>query len=135
MTKETDYAYMAGIIDGEGTITLTRGSRHDKFRMVVVSVSNTDLSIINFMKTTFGGRTSKRTRRVSHHSDSFAWRIEGRQAISLLEKVSPFLRNEIKVDRAKHILDNYIGLTPRNGKYSIEMLERKKAFEKEFFLF
>ena len=36
-------AYLAGLIDGEGTITLTRMHRHENQRLVV-SISNNDVT-------------------------------------------------------------------------------------------
>jgi len=36
-----DAAYMAGLIDGEGTVTLSRRHRNDQ-RQLVVSIANTE---------------------------------------------------------------------------------------------
>ncbi len=40
--KLTDAAYIAGLIDGEGTITLTREHANEN-RRLVVSISNTEV--------------------------------------------------------------------------------------------
>ena len=40
--------YIAGLIDGEGTITLTRVHRNEN-RRLVVSISNNDLSLLRFV--------------------------------------------------------------------------------------
>lgn len=34
--------------------------------------------------------------------------------------------------RAGLVLENYVGLTPRNGKYTAVLLEARKAFEEVF---
>lgn len=134
MPTEVELAYLAGIIDGEGTITLTRGLKSDRFRALVMSVANTDLSMINYLKDTYGGRTSKRNRlTATHHMAAFDWRVERRKAVELLEGIYPYLRNEVKRDRAKHTLDHYIRVTPRNGQYTDAMIEEKAWFESTFF--
>ena len=38
---QTDAAYIAGLIDGEGTVTLSRRHRNEN-RQLVISISNTD---------------------------------------------------------------------------------------------
>jgi hypothetical protein len=43
--SEVDAAYVAGIIDGEGTITLTRMHRGEN-RRLVVSISSTELVLL-----------------------------------------------------------------------------------------
>lgn len=57
-----DAAYVAGIIDGEGTITLVRMHRGEN-RRPVVSISNTELQLLQYVLTVVGaGRiTNKRT--------------------------------------------------------------------------
>ena len=46
----------------------------------------------------------------------------------MLEQTLPFLKS-YKRDRAALILEDYLTVTPRNGKYTAEILARKKAFE------
>ncbi|MGH8618677.1 MAG: LAGLIDADG family homing endonuclease, partial [Burkholderiales bacterium] len=49
----TDAAYLAGLIDGEGTIGLTRRHRNDQ-RQVVVSISNTERPLLEWVLLTVG---------------------------------------------------------------------------------
>lgn len=58
----TDAAYIAGLIDGEGTISLSRKHRNDN-RQLVVSISSTENSILDYGLTAVGaGRiTNKKT--------------------------------------------------------------------------
>ena len=44
---QTDAAYIAGLIDGEGTVTLSRRHRNEN-RQLVVSISNTDRPLLEF---------------------------------------------------------------------------------------
>lgn len=43
-----DAAYVAGLIDGEGTITLSRRHANDR-RQLVESIANTEVSILKFV--------------------------------------------------------------------------------------
>jgi hypothetical protein len=71
-------AYLAGLIDGEGTITLTRMHRHEN-RRLVMSISNNDLSLLQFVKTTVGaGKITNKKTYSKRHARSFAYRISNR---------------------------------------------------------
>lgn len=59
--KATEAAYIAGLIDGEGTITLSREHKGEN-RRLAVSISNTELGILrSVVKATRVGKiTNKR---------------------------------------------------------------------------
>jgi len=130
--SDTEAAYVAGIIDGEGTITLTRIHRGEN-RRPVVSISSTELQLLVYVRSVIGaGRINGKARARRHHSPSFAYCISSRQALSLLQQVSPYLKT-YKAGRASLLLRHYVQLTPRNGRYSAEQLAAKGSFEKRFF--
>ena len=45
----SEAAYIAGLIDGEGTVTLTRAHRNEN-RRLVVCISNNEIAILRFVK-------------------------------------------------------------------------------------
>ncbi len=49
----------------------------------------------------------------------------------MLEQVAPYLRT-YKARRAALILDNYIRLTPRNGRYTPALRRERESFIEEF---
>ncbi len=59
-------AYVAGLVDGEGTITLARRHANDN-RQLVVSISSTEQPILDFVRMTLavGKITRKATARLS----------------------------------------------------------------------
>ena len=124
-----DAAYLAGFIDGEGTVTLSRKHKNEN-RQLAITISNTERQILEFCLEVIGAGkiTGKRTCKV-HHTPSFTYAIYNRQALAVLEQITPYLRS-FKVKRAKLVLENYITLTPRNGKYTEEMMTKRKSFEK-----
>ncbi len=53
LLDQTDAAYIAGLIDGEGTVTLSRRHRN-KNRQLVVSISNTDRPLLEYVLNAVG---------------------------------------------------------------------------------
>ena len=124
-------AYIAGLIDGEGTITLTRLHRNEN-RRLVVCIANNDFALLNYVRIAIGaGRiTSKRTYK-SRHAPSFTYQISSRQALGLLRQVVTYLWS-YKKTRALLALSCYVRLTPRNGRYTPEVVAARRMFEHEF---
>jgi hypothetical protein len=130
--SEVEAAYVAGISDGEGTITLTRMHRGEH-RRPVVSISSTELSLLTYVQSVIGaGRITGKMRTREHHSPSFAYSITSRQALTLLTQVYPFLR-PYKSQRALLLLEEYRRVTPRNGRYSAELRAAREQLEARFF--
>ena len=124
----TDTAYIAGLIDGEGTITLSRKHRNEN-RQLSVSISNTEIGLLEYVLETVGaGKITRKRTSQAHHTPSFTYAISNRQALSLLEQIHPYLKT-YKSDRSALVLQKYIALTPRNGKYSEEQSKNRLAFK------
>ncbi len=79
-----------------------------------------------------GKITNKRVSSIKH-TPSFCYAVESRQALSLLKQIYPDLRS-YKRQRAIAMLSEYETLTPRNGKYSAALLQRRTEFEREILL-
>lgn len=124
----TDAAYLAGLIDGEGTITLTRKHLNEN-RQLAVTISNTERNLLEFTLDVVGAGkiTGKRTTSTKH-TPSYTYAVYNRQALALLKQVQPFLRT-YKAERATLILRDYVDLTPRNGKYTPELKQAREQFE------
>ena len=130
--SELEKGYLAGIVDGEGTVTLSikqkGGTRH-----LAVTVSGTELALIKYISKIIGaGRISNKKVYKDNHTPSYAYSIHSRQALDLLRQITPYLKT-YKSKRAKLALKDYIKVTPRNGRYSPEMERKKEIFVKKFF--
>jgi len=130
-------AYISGLVDGEGTIALTRhnnrGHTRDEYRRLEVVISNADFNLLKQVKNSVGaGQISLKRPRNKKHTMGYTYKICSRQAFNLLIQISPYLKT-YKRKRGELILKNYIKLTPRNGKYSPKLLEQRKKFIKTFF--
>ena len=122
--------YIAGLVDGEGTITLSRAHRNER-RRLVVCISNNELSILRFVLGAIGAGkiTSKRTYD-PRHATSYTYQLSCRQALDLLKQIPPYLRS-YKAKRAQLVLKSYVAVTPRNGKYSPDIAAARTSFEGE----
>lgn len=129
----TKYAYLAGIIDGEGTITLSP-PRGVERRSVSVSVTSTTPELTTWLHANFGGRLRVRKARKPNHRTPHVWTITHRAAVCLLALVEPYLVITEKRRRAALIREAYATCVPRNGRYSITQLAQREAFEASFFV-
>lgn len=126
----TDAAYIAGLIDGEGTVTLSRRHRNEN-RHLVISISNTERRLLEYVLNTVGaGKITGKRISQPHHTASYTYTLSNRQGLSLLRQILPFLKT-YKAKRSKLILNDYVRLTPRNGRYSREIKRARDKFEKD----
>ena len=124
----SDAAYIAGLIDGEGTVTLSRKHAGEK-RQLAVSISSTERRILEFvLHRVSAGKITRKKTSSANHSPSFAYSLWNRQALELLRQTAPHLQSYKRL-RARRILDHYVKLTPRNGKYSEGLLAARAEFE------
>jgi hypothetical protein len=132
--KKWEAAYIAGIIDGEGSISLTR-NHSTEMRRPCVSISSNDKELLLYIKSLVGGNIhNKKNYKPEKHQDSFTLTIKNKTLVlNLLHHIKPFLRINRKRKRAELILECYQKVTPRNGKYSEKMLKEKVKFEELFF--
>src|SRR5579864_4492089 len=129
-----DYAYTAGLIDGEGTVGLTTYGRPAlRFRFPTVTVPNCTPELVRYLRSTFGGSVSNKRTYKKHHRPSYIWCLTRHRALKLLDNVLPYMKEPEKIRRAALLVNEYQVLTPRNGRYSSEMMQAKHDFERRFF--
>lgn len=132
--KAEEAAYIAGIVDGEGTITLT-SHKKGNFPSPTISVASSDIELLLWLKGKIGKGTisKKRNYNTEKHKDSWSYMLKQNYALDILQEIEPYLVINSKKARANFILNNYKKLTPRNGIYTKEMLEKKFLFIETFF--
>lgn len=133
MNKEIKLAYIAGLFDGEGTVTLSYNNKKDIYRAATVSMSSTSIELLELLVEEFGGSIVKQKVYKEHHKQSWSWRLQRRNAISFLDSILPYMMEKEKIRRASLLCNEYIKVTPRNGRYSKELKAAKLEFEKNFF--
>lgn len=129
----TKLIYMAGLMDGEGTIGIARADTKGRFRAPYISVTTTTPEIAEWLQSNFGGHVCKQKVYRDHHKPSWSWRLKNLdQLFNLLEGILPYMLEPDKIRRANLLLNEYKTVTVRNGKYTPEQMEKKLAFEANF---
>jgi hypothetical protein len=113
--------YLAGIIDGEGCITIMSRGQNQK-PVVAVIVSNTDPRLMAYLKDNFGGNVRIQAKQVGNRKPCWQWRVLARQAEAVLVGVRPFLL--LKADQADIALA-YRDLARPELKGMIRVLNQK----------
>lgn len=134
MWQERELAYLAGIVDGEGSITITV-SRQPRFGYItrrhrlLFQVSNCDRRLMDWLVLTFGGNTSltaadRKGRRGWH------WTSKQSSAGAILTDLLPYLK--LKRRQAEVALAFLAGWKARGGtRVSDEQLRHRDDHAKE----
>jgi hypothetical protein len=121
--ESTKLAYLAGIIDGEGTLFIGNYGTKDKIRgtgffQTIMAVTTTDVVLINWLYENFGGWKSEYTpkqRAKNCKGPVHSWKCTGDRLTHLCELILPFLI--IKKDQATILLE--MRKTYFNSEYQI----------------
>jgi len=96
-------AYLAGIVDGEGSIYIGNFSCNPKTKLPYfqtnIQVTNTDKPLIDWLINTFGGLYSKRTIKqhaINSRKQVHTWTISGERVTHLCELILPYLIVKIR---------------------------------------
>ena len=118
---DSEKAYIAGIIDGEGSIMLQK-IHANEYPAPCISIASTTLELLNWIKERVGKGTIRKKK------NCYSYILRHNDAIALLKEVYPYLIIETKRKRAELILTKYKSLTPRNGHYTEKMKIAKENF-------
>lgn len=129
--------YVAGIVDGEGTISLHPYKTYYKGRgyMPYISVANTDRRLLDAMAEFFkelGVSSSFCTKpaRKANHKVSYAISVRGAKAIRLAKLLTG--RLIIKKEQCAILAEEYEACTPKNGQYTPEQRKDKELLIDRF---
>ena len=88
---DTDLAYLAGFIDGEGSISIFTSvkARRDNLRF---DIYNTDEGILRWIEQVFGGRIHIVRRARDGWKQEFTWTCGQQHAASVLTACLPYLK-------------------------------------------
>jgi len=103
--EETDKAYIAGFIDGEGYIGITRQERENRPTMsyrTILTISNTKIEALKFCEKFYGGR-------IRIEANTFRWYCPSANQERLLLDILPYLK--LKQKNAILVIDykSYLG--------------------------
>ena len=105
--KKEILAYMAGIIDGEGCLSISKQIRKDRrspsYR-ISITVSNTDKRIVDLFFDYYKGTVYQRPdgRKDKNWADSYTWYCKHSVSVKFLTDIMPYLL--IKKEQAKKLI-------------------------------
>ena len=97
--KDTDLAYLAGVIDSDGSISVRKTDYHVRHGTATncsywprIKIKQVDPEAIELAKSLFGGSVYKSKSQAENGRDLFAWEVTNRMAATCLEALLPYLR-------------------------------------------
>lgn len=134
-------AYAAGIIDGEGCVSIakvnpTKGNRRTTPGYeLYVTVKSTDLELIAWLRSTFAGNVTDhahdKSRQVIGWKPPATWRITSKQAADFLALMLPYLKIKHVIASLAIEFQQYKTANPltfKDGLREEGILEREEAF-------
>lgn len=82
-------AYIAGVMDSEGSFVLTLDKRYRGNVSYLMSIANTDMNMLMFIKHHFGGHIAKETERAN--KPCYKWYPHAKRALEFLDRITPYL--------------------------------------------
>ncbi len=127
--KDRNWSYLAGIIDGEGNIGLSKKNiKRETFSVgCEVCITNCNHDLMKWLVRNFGGQYyMRKARDVQKHADSYIWRVTGRKnRETILLGILPYLI--IKKNQAQIALE-FLRL---NGSHCPENASQEAKIESD----
>ena len=128
--KRTDLAYLAGVIDSDGCISIQKYSNCRAYRLNLVVVQR-DMPLIEYLYNTFEGSVNMvSTARKNGRDFYLRWMITDHRAIEILKAIRPYMRLKTKqadiafmLYEEKYREGNKAGL---HYRYSDESIEKQR---------
>lgn len=88
------WAYLGGLIDGEGTIgAVVRANRSNRAWVGIrLAIGMVDEPLIRWLGETFGGSVTCRKTKNPRHRDCWVWVVSQQKGAAILREALPFLR-------------------------------------------
>jgi hypothetical protein len=131
-----NWNYISGFFDADGYITMVSPNKN-KNKTIVVGFTNVELEILesirDFIFNDIGvkGHIVKKKARKESHSNSYDLSYKFNSGLSVISNIDS--KHPKKSHRKNIIEENYLKLTPRNGKYTKELKEKREKMVLSFF--
>lgn len=106
--KPVEAAWLAGFLDGEGSVCCTMGGHNHAYKTWILSIVNTDIrSLEKCVEITGVGKVNKKTKPKSDkHKQIYTWRVASQKNLkSVCEQVLPYCT--IKQDQINLFLNEF----------------------------
>jgi len=130
--------YISGFFDADGSITMVKHSKNDKYKSIKIDFTNTyiqilyeiqDYLLINHSIKTY--ISTKPSKKVNHSIGYTLSCSSSQQCIKICKLLKS--KHPKKIHRINTIIKYHDKVTIKNGKYSTNQIKRKLAYERLFF--
>lgn len=132
MNDKAKYSYLAGIIDGEGCLLVSRSNRGNYMNYYGrIHVKNTDYRLIQWLLDHFGGNVHSGTPTdLEKHSKAYSWYFSGdaHDKETLLLALMPYLI--VKKEQAKILVEFFRMSGEKNPAKREELYQRNAALNR-----
>lgn len=131
--NDIKFSYLAGIIDGEGSISIeiqSQSVRHNRkvdYYSLRLKVINTNMPLLNWIYENFGGKISPR-KLVPGRRPCYTWDLCSHKAAQVLQDCAPYMI--VKKNHAEVFLQFAATMSHAHVRLSDELL----LFRKELYL-
>ena len=127
--KDTDAAWLAGYIDGDGCITISG----TKKAQPVLHIDSCDMELLERVVSLCGGFIIQKTKYKEHHRQGYTWRMKGATKIAdILVQIRCHMSCKFKTDRADILINEWRAVVQGNGRYTPEQRAAKKEVYDRF---
>ncbi|MCK4669539.1 hypothetical protein KAT21_05420 [Candidatus Bathyarchaeota archaeon] len=95
MNEKEKLAYLAGIIDGEGTIAIAKAKikegRKNHLYSLRMSAANSDKGLVDWLKENFGGSIHILREEEGNHKKGYQWVLGSKDTYKLLKGMKDYL--------------------------------------------
>ena len=123
MIPDTDKAYIAGLFDGEGTITYKKykekkkNGTYDCWR-ISMEIAMTDKSVLVWLTEVLGCGTLNKKPRKNGHKMQYRWRCVFRDAFHVCCLLFPFAH--VKLDKIQKVIGHYSTIKKKDNIYNLD---------------
>jgi hypothetical protein len=120
---ETEAAYIAGLFDGEGTITYKKykekkkNGTYDCWR-ISMEIAMTDRSVLVWLTEVLGCGTLNKKPRKNGHKMQYRWRCVFRDAFHVCCLLFPFAH--VKLDKIQKVIEHYSTIQKKDNVVNFE---------------
>src|SRR3972149_6279573 len=128
----SELAYIAGIFDGEGHVSIHRNippkPTHSPIYMLDVGITNTDADLIQHLLDEYGGHFGRTGIRDGHRQDCYRWRISGPSAVRFLKVLLPHLRIKNRQAEIAIAFQNHVHRNVKHTPLLSDDLAKREEF-------
>lgn len=116
-----ELAYLAGIIDGEGSIQLVKNNKGSYTTRI--TVSNTDLRLIHWLMYSLGGSYYEQKKHNKNYKPTYHWVLSSKHTHNILLKVLPYLK--LKKEQANILIKHKDTCYNKQQRWRLSDLEKE----------